>query len=177
MITAVVLPLTMIARNENDTISYENSMKFLYEEDIFYMREFYEYPNLGTRFNKIKCDAIISTDLKSKKKSGYLCFETHNNQFFRGVLDYDEISKCISFLNLIKENVLSTSPSVYTETDYNTNHGLRIGAYWEKEEKKWIIYIRTREYFDNSIAKIGMDRLDGLIKTLTEAKQLIDSKL
>lgn len=182
----ILLSLLFVTLNvysqEQEKKSESKMVEFLGKNGTFMQREFYELPSIGGSYNKIASQVLIVTDVTSPdKKMGCLRLETFysssvTSDSYIGTLDSDELDACIQCLQNIQNNIIKTSPTVYTEVEYSTRDGVELGAYWNSKKSTWIIYVKTKSYTARSMSTVDEEDLPLLITNLQSAKQLISEK-
>ena len=98
----------------------------------------------------------------------------YSSDSYIGTLDSDELDACIKSLQYIKDTLLPSAPTVYTEAEYKTNDGVKFGAYYAKD--KWTAFIYTKGYTSRSAEFLGVDNLDSFITVMQQSKILIADK-
>ncbi len=161
----------------NNSISESKSkaVKFMTADGTFLIKEFYDLPQIkGVEFQM-----LIMTNVVSGKKMGCLRLTTnycdgYSNESYIGTLDYDELEACIQSLEYIKNVLLPSAPTVYSEAEYKTNDGVKFGAYYS--ENKWTAFVYTKDYTSNSAEFLDADNIDSFIAVMQQAKNLIAEK-
>lgn len=148
-------------------------------------KEFYELPSVKS----IDATCIVFTDELTKQKNGYLRLRTSSyssalgEQDYYGALDNDEIDACIKSLQHIQTNTISSLPTLYTECEYKTRDGVRIGVFLSSKDKKknseskWSLFVRTKSYTDKSLKFLEIEDLQPLIDMMIQAKSILKEKL
>ena len=154
--------------------SKSKSVEFLNSNGTFLVKEFYDLQKI----KGVECQVLIMTNVVSGKKMGCLRLETHyksgySDDSYIGTLDADELDACIQSLEYIKDTLLPSTPSVYTEAQYKTNDGVQFGAYYSK---KWTAFVYTKSYTSRSAEFLGADNISSFIDVMKEAKRLIQEK-
>ena len=150
-------------------------------------KEFFDLPEVkGVSF-----EVIIITDMVKGNKYGGLRLITkytapYLSNTYIGTLDYSEIDDCINSMNVIKNDILPTTPSVYTEVRYKTKDYVEMGALFSPNNSwaliqapstgKWFVYISTKSYLNNSTAIIPAKQIDAIISNLQESKRIIEEQ-
>ncbi len=114
------------------------------------------------------------TNVLTGKKMGCLRLETAGyDDTYIGTLDYEELDACIKSLNYIKDQLLPSTPEVYTEVEYKTLDNLKIGAYYEKI---WTAFVYTRGYTSRSAEFLDANTVASFIDVMKQAKTIIAEK-
>lgn len=140
----------------------------------------------------ISFEAIIVTDLIKNNKYGGVHITTiytapYIKKYYMGTIDNMEIDGCINALTMIKENILPTTPEVYTKIKYTTKDFVEIGAVFSPTNGgvltpapgtgKWFAYISTKSYLSNSKISFQAKHIDSLITAFRQAKQIIQEEI
>lgn len=163
--------------SEEHTKSESKTVDFLSENGTFIQKEYYELPKV----KGIEFSVLVLTDLMSTRKMGCLRlktkeYKTYSTQEYIGTLDADEIDACLQCLNLLKDKVITSSPSVYTETEYKTRDGVIVGSFYNTSKSQWTAYIQTKSYIQESFTSINSDNIPEIIDRLKQAKIIIAEK-
>ena len=155
--------------------SKSKAIEFLKADGTFLVKEFYDLQKI----KGVECQVLIMTNVVSGTKMGCLRLETqyrgqYSSDSYIGTLDSDELDACIKSLQYIKDTLLPSAPTVYTEAEYKTNDGVKFGAYYAKD--KWTAFIYTKGYTSRSAEFLGVDNLDSFITEMQQAKILIADK-
>jgi hypothetical protein len=130
----------------------------------------------------VKCEILILTDIVNQTKLGCLRLETtysssYSSDSYVGTLDYDEIDACVKSLQYIKDNMLPSSPSVYTEAEFKTRDGVKFGAYFNINKSKWNAFVYTKGYTSRSAEFFDSSNIDSLIEVMNKSKVMIQEKI
>lgn len=155
--------------------SKSKAIEFLKADGTFLLKEFYDLPKVKGVDNQV----LVMTNIVTGAKVGCLRVETHyrsqySNDDYIGTLDADELDACIKSLKYIKDTLLPSTPQVYTEAEYKTNDGVKLGAYYARN--KWTAFIYTKGYTSRSAEFLGADNIDAFIDVMNQAKMLIQEK-
>lgn len=176
---ALLMPMVSFAQDQKEKSS-SKTVEFLSKDGSFFKKEFYDQTAVGSSYNKIDCQILIITDMKSNEKRGCLRLTTHypsgSNDDYIGTLDPDELDACILCLQKIQTDIATTTPEVYTEAEYKTRDGVQIGTYWNSKKKDWVIYVQTKSYTSRSMSTVDLSNLPNLIQNLNDAKETIKNK-
>lgn len=165
--------------------SKSKAIVFSEKDGSLMKKEFYDLPPIKS----IEITCIVFTDELTKQKNGYLRIGTSSyssvlgNENFYGALDYDEIDACIKSLTYIQSNTIASIPTLYTECEYKTRDGVRIGVFLSSKgkkkdsESKWSLFIRTKSYTDKSLKFLEVGDIPALIDEMTQAKSILKEKL
>lgn len=161
----------------NNNKSESKTLEFMAKGSSLIKKEFYD---LGS-VKGVKCQVLIVTNLLQNSKIGCLRLETtytgyYTSDTYIGTLDYDEIDDCITSINFIKENILISSPEVYTETEYSTRDNIEIGAFYNFNKASWSAYVYTQNYTSRSAEFFDSSSLSTLVNVMIKAKEMISEK-
>lgn len=181
---AVLLLLSFNVAVAQQTNSEEESksatLEFMKKDGACFKKEFYDLGNV----KGVNCQVLIVTDIVEGIKMGCLRLKTKyyssvSTDTYIGTLDYDEIDACVKSLEYIKSE-LQNQPSVYTEFEYNTNDGIKMGAYYDSGDKKnspkWVAYVYTKGYTTRSAQFLDSSNIDSFVTILNDAKKMIEEK-
>lgn len=87
------------------------------------------------------------------------------------LLDSDELTGLLNSLTLIKDKILPTTPTIYTEIVYKSRGGFQAGCYSNKQD--WSLFLKIDQYDDKSYIWCKSDDLDNVISVLSNAKTKI----
>lgn len=168
----ILLSVPAIADDQKKSES--KTVDFLAENGVFIKKEFYDLSKVKT----IEFQVLVLSNLMNDTKMGCLRlktkeYKTYSTQSYTGTLDSDEIDACLQCLNMLKDKVILSTPTVYTETEYKTRDGVKIGAYFDLSKNKWTTYVQTKSYTDNSLVFVDTDNIPEIISRLEEAKRII----
>ncbi len=155
--------------------SKSKAVEFLKADGTLLIKEFYDLDKI----KGVECQVLVITNVVTNKKMGCLRLETkysssYSSDNYIGTLDSDELDACIKSLQYIKETLLPSTPSVYTEVEYKTNDGVKFGAFYANN--KWSAYVYTKSYTSRSAAFLNPDSIDKFIEMMQQAKNLIAEK-
>ncbi len=174
-IIALLMPITLCAQ-ENEEKSSSKTVEFLSKDGSFLKKEFYDQPTVGSSYNRIDCQVLIITDMKTNQKIGCLRLTTYYGEDeYIGTLDTDEIDACILCLDKIQSDISISTPGTYTEAEYKTRDDVTIGTYWNDKKKEWVNYVRTKRY-SRSMSTVDKSNLPKLIQNMKDAKEIIVEK-
>lgn len=163
-------PLFAHSQESKEPESKSKTIEFANREGSLYQKEFEEIGKTGGLTFK----NIYITDLTSQQTISALRLE--NSHYigsgssidYVGTLDSDELEGCIKSLNYLKENLIPTKPTLYTEVEYKSRDGILIGAYCSKGE--WKLFVQTKSYTQKSLTVLKVIELDNLINNFIIAK-------
>lgn len=184
LLIALIMPMALLAQEKQEKEkSSSKTIEFLSKDGSFLIKEFYDLPKVGTSYDRIDCQVLIITDMKSNEKMGCFRLTTHypsgsGTDDYIGTLDPDELDASVMCLEKIQSDILSTTPTVYTEAEFKTRDGVQIGTYWNKTKNKseWVIYVKTKNYTSRSLSSVDVSNLPNLIQNLKDAKEMIVAK-
>lgn len=163
---------------ENKGESSSKAVEFLKSNETLIIKEFYDLPKVES----VECQVLIIKDVVSNRDMGCLRLETKyyssyskSTDSYIGTLDFEEMDACIKSLNYIKNDLLPSVPTTYTEVEYKTRDNLKLGAYYG--ENGWKAFIYTQGHTSRSAEFLNSTSIDSLISVLNEAKQMILEKV
>lgn len=181
IMTVLFLVISVNAQTSKENESKSETVQLLQKDGILLRKDFYDIGKVeGVTFQN-----IIITDLSTGEKTGALRLETYyyspslGTDTYIGTLDYDELEGCIKSLTYIKDNVITSLPETYTECEYKTKDGVRLGAYVRttKKEREWNIYIQTRSYTNRSQNFLSSEKLVEVISLLKKSLENLKAHL
>lgn len=177
---ALLIPVVSYAQESKEKSS-SKTIEFLSKDGSFLKKEFFDLPTVGSSYNKVDCQLLIITNMKTNDKIGCLRLTTHyptssGNDDYIGTLDPDELDACVMCLEKIQSDIIITTPDTYTEAEYKTRDGVEIGTYYSEKKKNWIIYVKTKGYTSRSMSTVESTNLPVLIQNLKDAKTQIAEK-
>lgn len=179
LLIALMMPIASIAQDKvaENSQSKSKTLEFLEKDGSFIQKEFYP---LG-KVKGVECEVLILTNLLNKQKMGCLRLKTTyynrvgGNDTYIGTLDSDELSASVQSLQFIKDQLMPTNPSTYTEAEYKTRDGVKLGAY--SSDKGWKSYVYTKGYTSRSAEFFDASHIDSLIGYLNQAKDMITQEV
>lgn len=154
--------------------SKSKTIEFLSKDGSFLLKDFLS----STKIDGLDFQVLIITNIKDNSKIGCLRLTTkYIDDTYIGTLDEDELDACILCLTYIKDNLLNTAPTNYTEVEYSTRDGVEFGAYYtidkNPSKNKWNIYAKTKSYTWRSRENINPENLSDVISQLQQARNTI----
>lgn len=116
-------------------------------------------------------EVLLLIDELKNEKMACLRLKTYSSATeddYIGTLDADEIDACIQSLTYIKDKMLPTTPEMYTECEYKSKDGIRMGAFWGS--KGWSTFVYTAGYTSRSAKFLKEADLPVIIEKLNSAK-------
>lgn len=147
----------------------------LMKKEFLNITTFETNPSSSYSNEEIEGQAAVLTDMTTGSKVFALRLEHsyYNSKYDSGtstaVLDLPEIDSVISTLNSLKTEFAGTLKD-YTEYEYKSNSGLKIGAYYAGSSNKKL-YIR---FSGSDIVRFDFDRVDLWIKFFEDVKAGIE---
>ncbi len=175
-LSVLFLSVSGFTQTKDDVPSSQSAaVEFLNTQGSLIVKEFYDLPKV----KGVECQVLILSDVVNNTKMGCLRLETHysssySSDSYIGTLDYDELDACIKSLQYIKDSLLPSTPLVYTEVEYKTKDGVKLGAFFSKN--KWSAYVYTKGYTSRSAEFLSADNIDSFISIMNQAKTLIAEK-
>ena len=176
-----IVSLTTVFAQEQEKKSASKTVEFLSKDGSFFKKEFFDLPAIGSSYNKIDCQVLIITDMKSNEKRGCLRLTTYysssvSNDSYIGTLDPDELDACILCFEKIVSEITVTPAPTYTEVEYKTRDGVKLGTYWDDKKSEWRTFVQTKSYSSRSMSSVSNNNVASLINNLKQAKQMIAEK-
>lgn len=156
--------------------SKSKAVQFMERDGAFLKKEFYY---LGT-IKGVASEVIITTDLKNNEKIGCLKLRTVDmGVAYIGFLDTDELSAAIQSLEYVKDEVLPSKASTYTEVLYKSRDNVVMGAYTFangfNDDYKWRVFVKPNDY-DGSFEDFSKKHIENFIDYLKRAQSIISEK-
>ena len=149
---------------------------FIRQNFIFSVKTYIiAFYNLG-KVKDIRCEVVIVTNMLDDVKEGYLCVVS-NLKVDTAILNYNEIGGCLSFIDFMCENILTTDPphSVnYTEIIYETSDNVKGCAYYSENSLEWRVRIDYPYIF---VCDFNNQSLSSLYKMMQRAQTMIAKKV
>lgn len=115
--------------------------------------------------NYCKIQVLNLTDLITTAKLSAVKFENDKRS---NSVDADELDALIKSIKIIKEKVITTIPTTYTEVEYFSRGGFSAGCF--SKDSSWTFYIKIDKYFGDSYVFLETSKIDELITSLETAK-------
>jgi len=119
---------------------------------------------------------VLYKDLMSGQEEKAIRFEYEYHDGYSdypdtkvGVLDRDELEGLIKSINIMRNNVFTTSPSHYTEVNFTSRSGFRAGCF--SGHDGWSFYIKLSEYDSNSTVWLKKEDTATILDVLTRTKE------
>lgn len=130
-----------------------------------------EYITVG-HFQRCEIQKIISTDLVTTNKTTFVKLDLsvdghYGTDIKSAALTFDEVEGLINSLIAFRDNVIITTPNVYTEVNYTTGD-FKAGCYYSKQE--WTVFLKIVSHDDESYIIINMNQINQLIGLLENTK-------
>lgn len=177
LLLSIFVSAASFAQAQKDDVpeSKSKAVEFMTADGSFLVKEFYDLQKI----KGVECQVLIMNNIVSGKKMGCLRLETqyrsqYSSDSYIGTLDSDELDACIQSLEYIKNTLLPSAPTVYTEAEYKTNDGVKFGAYYSKN--KWTAFVYTKGYTNRSAVFLDVENIDSFINVMNQAKGLIVEK-
>lgn len=147
--------------------SKSETVRFLNRLDTFIKKE---YVLIGKQ-NGIEFTNVYLTDVITGENISSLNIGTPSANSLldrtinhKGIIDKDDVFRCIENLKFINNTIIKTNPDVYTEYSFTSKNYIRILAYYTTGKfAKWSIVIQPESYDINSSKQINIKDLDKII--------------
>jgi hypothetical protein len=165
------------AQQEVKEKSLSKTVEFSEKNGVLLQKEFEDLGSIkGVTFkNAYIKDLLTGEKIVALKLESSYYIGSGSSVDYSGILDFDELDACIKSLKYIKENLITTIPQLYTEIEYKTRDGIKIGTYLANKTQ-WKLFIQTASYSNKSIKFIELDQLDNIISVFEKSKQLLSEK-
>ena len=174
-ILLVLLCSVAVSNAQEKETEKSQSKAVLFEESIgsLIKKDFYNLSKVRGVENQV----LILTDILTGEKMGCLRMKpkqySSSNEPCVGTLDFEELDAAIKSLSYIKENILPTTPDVYSEIVFKSKDGVQLGTYFNEKTKKWVVFIYTNSYTSRSAAYCDETELSEMIEIMKTAKSKI----
>ena len=174
-ILLVLLCSVAVSNAQEKETEKSQSKAVLFEESIgsLIKKDFYNLSKVRGVENQV----LILTDILTGEKMGCLRMKlqqySSSNEHCVGTLDFEELDAAIKSLSYIKENILPTTPDVYSEIVFKSKDGVQLGTYFNEKTKKWVVFIYTNSYTSRSAAYCDETELSEMIEIMKTAKSKI----
>lgn len=175
----ILLSLPSVAQNAKSDMekSDSKSISFMSSSGSFMKKEFYDI----TKIKGVEYQVLIMTDMLTNRKMGCLRLQTvysssYSSDTYIGTLDSDEIDACIQCLEKLKNEILPTQASVYTELEYKSRDGVKLGAYYDQKKGAWQAFVYTKGYTSRSAEFFTAENIPAIIDAMANAKKIITEK-
>lgn len=159
---------------EQEPQSKSKTIAFLAKDGSLLKKEFYDIE--GGKIDGVGFQNIVISDIISKIKIGALRITTSyyssalgSSETYIGTLDYDELDACIKSLEYMNEHVINAAPNTYTECEYNTRDGIKMGVFCNSK-KGWSFVIQTKSYTNRSAEYLNIQSLSTAILLLKNSQ-------
>lgn len=175
ILLSFVLMSNVAFAQESENESKSKTVEFMAGCGSLMKKEFYDLPKVKGVSNQV----LIITNVLTGKKIGCLRVETtyyngRSTDSYIGTLDFEELDACVKSLTYIKDELLPTTPEVYTEVEYKTLDNLKLGAFHSKG--KWTSFIYTKGYTSRSADFLDSSNIATFIEVMNQAKAMIAEK-
>lgn len=102
---------------------------------------------IGLKFSKyaLVVSTVNITDILNGEVTSAIKFEyvyPGSSEIPVGIVDYDEVSDLLIFLNLLSKNYLNTTKENYLEVNYFARSGFQAGCYFSIEKQEWKLFFK-----------------------------------
>ena len=126
---------------------------------------------------------IVYTDLNTSEKiaclqvtSAQYSYVTKQIETSVGILDSDEVEKCLQSLIYIKNKIIINKASIDSEIYYNSRDLIRIGVS-TNNKAEWIPFLRLDRWSNIPVVLLKLEQLDVLILNFEKAQKQIKESL
>jgi hypothetical protein len=178
LLACLFLPLQYLFAQEEPSRS--QVVEFLKKDGKLLQKQYHSIGQIG----RIEFENIIICDLVNDEKIGALriivsegsALSSETGRYI-GTLDFDEIEDCLKSLKYMKEKTSSTADT-YTEYEYLTRDGVKIGVYSGKlKSNPWVFFVRTDRYELRSRETMNYNKIDDVINMIQSASDNLKSLL
>ena len=179
----VFVVMTVVAFSQTESSQDKSNSKvvdFLEENGTFIKKQFYPFGQIQGLVNKVKFEVVIISDLtKTSNRIGCMRLITRHSAYanyvpsteYIGTLDFDEIDASLQCLKFVKDSLLQTHPTQYTEVQYRSRDGVVIGFFYEEKESKWSAFIKTKSHISDSEEFVDSSVIDQLIAIMENCQR------
>lgn len=133
-------------------------------------KEFFEIGKVnGVEISTLKVTDMNDDVSQSALRFTYQTYGTYSKTKIAH-LDKDEIDGLILSIQEIKNKILLSTPTTYTEVTYKSNTGFEFGAFSSKKDKIWKSYLQVDKYDSDSMVTFKEIDLEKLLEFVTIAK-------
>jgi hypothetical protein len=167
MLFLAVMPLIVFSQQAAKVEAQKSNAEKFSERAGFLIKK--EYTDLG-EVKKCKIQLITFTDMVSGQTSSGIQFSydykaSYGTDTKLAMLDDDEIEGLMKSIKIIKDKVLTTTPSAYTEVSFKSRTGFAAGCFVNKD-KNWDAYLKLEKYDSNSYVFLDKEDLDQIVSLL-----------
>lgn len=165
-----VLAIPTFAQSTEKDKSDSKAIAFSSRQGALITKVYYPLGNVkGVDFEVL----LMIDELKLEKMAclRLKVYSSATDDDYIGTLDADEIDACVQSLNYIKDKMLPSTPVMYTECEYKSKDGIRMGAF--SSTKGWSTFVYTKGYTSRSAKFLKEEDLPVIIEKLVNAKQKI----
>jgi len=165
----IVFSTLLHAQKEAPQKQESNAEKFSDKAGSLIEKEFDQVGDVA----KCKIQVVTYKDLLDGHKLTAVLFEfearaSYGSDTKRAVLDADEIDALISSIRMIKDKVMPTQATKYTEVNFKSRSGFMAGCFSKKD--KWSTFMKLEKYDSNSYVWLEDGDFDKLLTVLQAAK-------
>jgi hypothetical protein len=164
----VVLAIAGSAQTQTSSREQSNLEKFSARSGTLIQKQFIRLGKLKT----VTVELLVITDLVANTKIAgvrmeYEASSSLGNDTKTAFLDADEVDGLVKSVNLLKSNVLITTPDNYTEVIFGSRGGFEAGAYFSSG--KWTTFLKLERYDSRSSVYMKPEDFDQLLELLKQA--------
>ena len=152
-------------------------VEFFSKDGVFLRKDFYDIGNIGG----IEFKNVIFTYVSTGEKRGGMRISTSSSAGERiGIIDGDELDKCIEALEYMKDEISHPVPENDVEFQYTSKDGMRIGAYvflHLGRTRMWRIFIQLNIYNEDSTINLKPESMEKLIAVIKLSREKMRLKL
>lgn len=95
---------------------------------------------------------------------------TYSTDTKRAFLDSDEIDGLLKSIQFVRDNVMTTTPTIYTEVTYQSRSGFEFGAFFAIKGKGWTSYLKLERFDGKSFAFMDSTALGKFLELISLGK-------
>lgn len=169
--------IPIYAQEMDSKESKSELVEFFSKDGVFLRKDFYDVGSIGG----IEFKNVIFTYVATGEKRGGMRISTSSSTGEKiGIINGDELDKCIEALEYIKDVISQPVPENDVEFQYTSNDGMRIGAYVFLNlgrTRMWRIFIQLNIYNKDSSINLKPESMERLITIIKLSREKLRLKL
>lgn len=165
-IALFLAPALLIAQEKEKTKDQSKLASFSSTTGTLIKKAFGSAGKIGTS----EIQTSVLTSLTSDEKIKGIRIEKRSGQYARtaiAFIDEDEIEGLLQSIQLIREKIMPTSPSEYTEVNYQSRSGFQFGCFYSKN--KWSFFYQVDRYDSDAYVWLNINDLDNFEEIIVMA--------
>ena len=173
----ILMYIPIYAQEIDSKESNSELVEFFSKDGVFLRKDFYDVGSIGG----IEFKNVIFTYVATGEKRGGMRISTSSSTGEKiGIINGDELDKCIEALEYIKDVISQPVPENDVEFQYTSNDGMRIGAYVFLNlgrTRMWRIFIQLNIYNKDSSINLKPESMERLITIIKLSREKLRLKL